>query len=159
MTGIELSKKWYFTIFGNMTMTKAVFDHGLTSIRGFGPRATFFSKKFYTFQKFIFSLFTGLCITPMNWNQFTHLTLNSILIFDLFPDLISTLKQQSDEAGKCISIVRYNRKGQHPSKAHWKMHYRPTTGTVRDCSQCIEFYNRTRSVLEIRQFKLFITKL
>ena len=32
MPGIELSKKWYFTIFGNMTMTKGVYDHGLTPI-------------------------------------------------------------------------------------------------------------------------------
>lgn len=66
-------------------------------------------------------------------------------------DSLSTLKMQSDESGRCISIVRYLKKGQHPSKFHWKMHYRPTTGTVRDCSQCIEFYNRTRSVLEIRR--------
>jgi hypothetical protein len=41
MPGIELSKKWYFTIFCNMTMTKEAFDHGLTSIRGFCPTATF----------------------------------------------------------------------------------------------------------------------
>jgi hypothetical protein len=50
MPGIELIKKWYFTMFGNMTMTKKVFDHGLNSIQGFCPRATFLSKKFYIFK-------------------------------------------------------------------------------------------------------------
>jgi len=58
-------------------MTKGVYDHGLTPIRGFCLRATFLSKKIYIFQKFIFSLFTGLYITPtinlqitiVNWHH------------------------------------------------------------------------------------------
>ncbi len=41
MPGIELTKKWYFTIFGKMTMIKGVYDHGLTPFRGFCARATF----------------------------------------------------------------------------------------------------------------------
>jgi hypothetical protein len=32
MPGIELTKEWYFTIFGKMTMTKGAYDHGLTPI-------------------------------------------------------------------------------------------------------------------------------
>ena len=31
-----------------------VYDHDLTPIRGFCPRATFLSKKFYTFRKLFF---------------------------------------------------------------------------------------------------------
>jgi hypothetical protein len=30
MLGIELSKKWYFTITGNMTVTKGLYDQSLT---------------------------------------------------------------------------------------------------------------------------------
>ena len=57
MPGIELSKKCYFTMFGNMTMTKKVIDHGLNSIQGFCPRATFLSKNFYIFQNLFFHFF------------------------------------------------------------------------------------------------------
>ncbi len=59
MPDIELTKKWYFTIFGKMTMTKGVYDHGLTPFRVFFQEQHINQKKIYTFQKFIFSLFTG----------------------------------------------------------------------------------------------------
>ena len=66
-------------------------------------------------------------------------------------DSMSTLKLQSDEQGTCQMLIRFFTKGLHPSKHHWKMHYRPTSGAVKDCNQCIEIYNRTRSVLEVRR--------
>jgi len=65
-------------------------------------------------------------------------------------DSSSTLKLQSDEQGYCVSVVRFE-KNMHPSKMHWKMHYRATVGAIKDCNQCIEFYNRTRSVIEVRR--------
>jgi hypothetical protein len=66
-------------------------------------------------------------------------------------DSMSTFKLQSDENGQCQMLVRFFVRGWHPSKWHWKMHYRPTSGAVTDCNQCIEIYNRTRSVLEVRR--------
>ena len=66
-------------------------------------------------------------------------------------DSTSTLRLQSDEQGSCISLRRFYTKGVHPSKWHYKMHYRPTSGAVKDCNQCVEIYSRTRSVLEVRR--------
>jgi hypothetical protein len=66
-------------------------------------------------------------------------------------DSSSTLKLQSDEQGSCVSLIKVFTPGLHPSKWHWKMHYRATVGAIKDCNQCIEFYNRTRSVIEIRR--------
>ena len=72
MPRTQNKKKNYFTIFGNLTMTKGVYDHDLTSIRVFCPKANFLSKKFYTFQKILFSLFTGLYITPITVDTFSN---------------------------------------------------------------------------------------
>ena len=66
-------------------------------------------------------------------------------------DSTSTLRLQSDEQGSCQLLQKFHVKGLHPSKWHWKMHYRPTSGATKDCSQCIEIYTRTRSVLEVRR--------
>lgn len=66
-------------------------------------------------------------------------------------DSMSTLRLQSDEQGSCMSLAKYYSKHVHPSRWHYKMHYRPTSGAVKDCSQCIELYVRTRSVLEVRR--------
>ncbi len=66
-------------------------------------------------------------------------------------DSVSTFKLESDEVGNCESIARFFIKGYHPSRWHYKMHYRPTSGAITDCSQCIEIYIRTRSVLEVRR--------
>ncbi len=66
-------------------------------------------------------------------------------------DSTSTLRLQSDEQGSCQLLQKFHVKGLHPSKWHWKMHYRPTSGATKDCSQCIEIYSRTRSVLEVRR--------
>jgi len=43
-----------FTIFGIMTMTKGLYDHGLSPNRGFCQREIFLNKKLYTFRKFFF---------------------------------------------------------------------------------------------------------
>ena len=48
MPGTDISEKLYFTIFGNMTMTKS-----LIPIRVFFPRAKFYLKKIDTFRKII----------------------------------------------------------------------------------------------------------
>lgn len=66
-------------------------------------------------------------------------------------DSSSTLKLQSDEQGYCVSLAKHSVPGIHPSKVHWKLHYRATGGAIKDCNQCIEIYNRTRSVIEIRR--------
>ena len=72
MPGIELTKKWYFTIFGKMTMTKGVYDHGLTPFRGFCPwaktskafqKAFSFSKVFFfTFYRIIPEMCRMWCV-------------------------------------------------------------------------------------------------
>jgi hypothetical protein len=54
MPSIELSKKWYFTIFGNMTMTKGVFYHCLTPIRDFTQGQHFYQKSFILFKSLFF---------------------------------------------------------------------------------------------------------
>jgi hypothetical protein len=64
-------------------------------------------------------------------------------------DSTSTLKLKLDEQGTCVSLVKFSHRSLHPSKWHYKMHYRPTAGLVTNCNQCIEIYNRTRSVLEV----------
>ena len=61
MHGTEISIKWYFTIFGIMTMTKGIYDHGLTPIRDFAQgqhfnqKVLYFSKiYFFTFYRIIY---------------------------------------------------------------------------------------------------------
>lgn len=66
-------------------------------------------------------------------------------------DSISTLRLQLDEQGSCMSMTKFYWKQWHPSRWHYKMHYRPTSGVVKDCSQCVELYVRTSSVLEMRR--------
>lgn len=66
-------------------------------------------------------------------------------------DSISTLRLQLDEQGSCMSMTKFYWKQWHPSRWHYKMHYRPTSGVVKDCSQCVELYVRTTSVLEVRR--------
>lgn len=66
-------------------------------------------------------------------------------------DSMNSLMLDSDEGGMCQNIARFFVKGYHPSRWHYKMHYRPTTGSITDCSQCIEIYIRTHSVLEVRR--------
>jgi len=46
MLSIELSKKWYFTIFGKMIMTKGVCDQGLTPFGVFAQGQHFDTKTF-----------------------------------------------------------------------------------------------------------------
>jgi len=54
MPGIELTKKWYFTIFGKMTMTKGVYGNGLTPIRVFAQGQHFIQKSFIFFKSLFF---------------------------------------------------------------------------------------------------------
>ncbi len=55
----ENKKKEFLTIVGNMIIIKGVYDHDLTTIRVFFPRATFLSKKIFTIRKVYFWFFTA----------------------------------------------------------------------------------------------------
>jgi hypothetical protein len=66
-------------------------SRGQTFLRNFTIRlTTFLSKKFYTFQMFIFSLFTGLYITAINI-LFVFIRESSILIVNMICLLQITL--------------------------------------------------------------------
>jgi hypothetical protein len=92
MHGTGLSIKWYFTIFGIMTMTKGIYDHGLTPSEIFAQgqhilikKVLYFSKVyFFTFYRIIYYSDNKLILMTKTQKDFKKLIIMITFINILF---------------------------------------------------------------------------